>query len=197
MFNSGAINNSATIDALNDVTATLSGVDTSLDNKINTNTSNLQNSINANMPVGSVIARGASVTPAGFLACNGSAVSRTTYSALFDVIGTRFGAGNGSTTFNLPNLSSARMVTSATVGVKGNGKTLGLTNGTQNLSFNVSGSDNNSKAYSTNAFNIAPQESSTGDQYTYGVFGVVQNTSTSGLTGTASLAQDLDYFIKY
>ena len=41
--------------------------------------------------------------PSGWLLCNGSAVSRTTYSALFAVVGTTFGAGDGSTTFNLPD----------------------------------------------------------------------------------------------
>jgi microcystin-dependent protein len=41
--------------------------------------------------------------PAGYLACDGSAVSRTTYPALFDAIGTTWGAGDGSTTFNLPD----------------------------------------------------------------------------------------------
>lgn len=39
----------------------------------------------------------------GFLACDGSAVSRSTYAALFAAIGTAYGAGNGSTTFNLPD----------------------------------------------------------------------------------------------
>ncbi len=42
--------------------------------------------------------------PEGWLQCNGAAVSRTTYAALFAVIGTRYGSGDGSTTFNLPNL---------------------------------------------------------------------------------------------
>lgn len=42
--------------------------------------------------------------PAGYLECSGAAVSRTTYAALFAVIGTTFGSGDGSTTFNLPNL---------------------------------------------------------------------------------------------
>jgi microcystin-dependent protein len=45
-----------------------------------------------------------STAPTGWLKCNGAAVSRTTYSALFAVIGTTFGAGDGSTTFNLPEL---------------------------------------------------------------------------------------------
>ena len=42
--------------------------------------------------------------PSGFLECDGSAVSRSTYSALFAVIGTTYGSGDGSTTFNLPDL---------------------------------------------------------------------------------------------
>lgn len=42
--------------------------------------------------------------PAGFLVCNGAAVSRTNYSRLFSIIGTRFGEGDGTTTFNLPDL---------------------------------------------------------------------------------------------
>lgn len=42
--------------------------------------------------------------PAGWLKANGAAVSRTTYAALFAVIGTTYGAGNGSTTFNVPDL---------------------------------------------------------------------------------------------
>jgi len=42
--------------------------------------------------------------PSGYLACNGAAISRTTYSGLFSAIGTTFGAGDGSTTFNIPDL---------------------------------------------------------------------------------------------
>jgi len=42
--------------------------------------------------------------PSGFLECDGSAVSRSTYAALFAVIGTTYGSGNGSTTFNVPDL---------------------------------------------------------------------------------------------
>ena len=45
-----------------------------------------------------------STAPTGFLKCNGAAISRTTYAALFAKIGTTFGVGDGSTTFNLPDL---------------------------------------------------------------------------------------------
>lgn len=47
---------------------------------------------------------GMSTVPTGWLAADGTAVSRTTYSALFAAIGTTYGSGNGTTTFNLPNL---------------------------------------------------------------------------------------------
>src|SRR5262245_61277350 len=58
------------------------------------------------VPTGTVIAwAGSTVAPGGWLYCQGQAVSRTTYAALFDVCGTTWGAGDGSTTFNVPSLS--------------------------------------------------------------------------------------------
>tara|TARA_A100001391_G_scaffold164419_1_gene124121 strand:+ start:1899 stop:3044 length:1146 start_codon:yes stop_codon:yes gene_type:complete len=56
------------------------------------------------VPTGCVFCRAAASVPAGYLECNGAAVSRSTYSALFAVIGTTYGSGNGSSTFNLPDL---------------------------------------------------------------------------------------------
>lgn len=47
---------------------------------------------------------GASTAPAGYVKANGAAVSRTLYAGLFNAIGTTFGAGDGSTTFNLPDM---------------------------------------------------------------------------------------------
>lgn len=58
------------------------------------------------VPAGVISMYAGSVAPSGYLLCDGSAVSRSTYSALFAVIGTTYGAGNGSTTFNLPNPDS-------------------------------------------------------------------------------------------
>lgn len=55
-------------------------------------------------PVGGVIMMATSTAPTGWLECNGAAVSRTTYSSLFAIVGTTFGVGDGSTTFNLPDL---------------------------------------------------------------------------------------------
>ena len=56
------------------------------------------------VPPGAVFHFARSTAPAGYLICNGAVVSRSTYANLFAVIGTAFGAGNGSTTFGLPNL---------------------------------------------------------------------------------------------
>lgn len=55
-------------------------------------------------PAGAVMAFAMSTVPAGWLECNGSAISRTAYSNLFAAIGTTYGVGNGTTTFNLPDL---------------------------------------------------------------------------------------------
>lgn len=54
-------------------------------------------------PVGTIIAVAYTGVPEGYMHCNGAAVSRTTYANLFSKIGTTYGAGDGSTTFNLPN----------------------------------------------------------------------------------------------
>jgi microcystin-dependent protein len=58
------------------------------------------------VPPGSIMFYGGDTAPTGWLVCDGTAVSRTTYAALFAVIGEVFGSGDGSTTFNLPNLAS-------------------------------------------------------------------------------------------
>ena len=56
------------------------------------------------IPTGTIVPWSTASTPSGYLECDGSAVSRSTYSALFAVIGTTYGVGDGSTTFNVPNL---------------------------------------------------------------------------------------------
>src|SRR5262249_3727051 len=56
------------------------------------------------VPTGALIMFAANVAPTGYLLCDGAAVSRTGYSALFAVISTLYGVGNGTTTFNVPDL---------------------------------------------------------------------------------------------
>lgn len=147
-------------------------------------------------PTGSVLAFAGSTAPSGFLICDGSAVSRTTYADLFKVIGTTYGTGNGSTTFNLPNYSSARMVTSATVAVKGNGMSLGFTNGTQNAGLRqATFVQSDQTRYGKNVGTSFTSGSALPDSnYT---IGVTTDSTKSGITGTASLASSCKFIIKY
>ena len=77
--------------------------------------------------------------PTGFLECNGANVSRSTYSALFAVVGTTYGAGDGSSTFGLPDLQN-----NVCVG-KSNNKALASTGGADTVTStgNLSGSTAN------------------------------------------------------
>ena len=68
-----------------------------------------------------------STAPSGWLICNGQAISRTTYAALYAVIGTTYGAGDGSTTFNVPNLVNKTVRGSDSLGKTGGADTVTLT----------------------------------------------------------------------
>lgn len=61
----------------------------------------------ADTPLGTINAFGGNTAPNGWLMCQGQALSRTEYADLFAVIGTNFGSGDGSTTFNLPDMREA------------------------------------------------------------------------------------------
>ena len=76
----------------------------------------------ASAPVGGILMYGGTSAPTGYLLCDGNAVSRTTYASLFNVIGTNFGTGDGSTTFNVPDLRGRSPI--------GTGQGSGLTNRT-------------------------------------------------------------------
>jgi Microcystin-dependent protein len=56
------------------------------------------------IPTATIVPWSSSSVPTGFLECNGAAVSRSTYSALFAIIGSTYGAGDGASTFNVPDL---------------------------------------------------------------------------------------------
>ena len=73
-------------------------------NDINSDIDDVKATLNKNKPAGVISIYAGSTAPEGWLICDGSAVSRTTYSSLFTAIGTTYGAGDESTTFNLPNL---------------------------------------------------------------------------------------------
>jgi len=93
-------------------------------------------------PVGGMIDFAGASAPTGWLLCFGQAISRTTYSALFAVIGTTYGVGDGSTTFNLPDLRGLTSFGVDNMGGVARGKltstyyganpdSLGVTGGTQ------------------------------------------------------------------
>ena len=88
--------------------------------------------LDTGIPVGAIMAF--HDVPAGWLQCNGAAVSRTTYAALFAKIGTKYGSGNGSTTFNLPNLHHRFIEGTNTTSEVGQSVSAGLPNITGYLS---------------------------------------------------------------
>ena len=82
--------------SLSETTSTFSG-------DVNVSTGKLQEGGNALIPAGSIIMYGAASAPGGWYLCEGGAISRSTYAALFSAIGTTYGVGDGSTTFNVPD----------------------------------------------------------------------------------------------
>jgi microcystin-dependent protein len=91
------------------------------------------------IPTGTIVPWSDSSIPSGFLECTGQAVSRSTYAALFAIIGTTYGAGNGSTTFDVPDLQDNVAVS------KSGTKNLGSTGGADTVTAtgNVGGSTAN------------------------------------------------------
>ncbi len=85
---------------------------------------------------GIVVPWGSASIPSGFLECNGQAVSRSTYAALFAVVSTTYGVGDGTTTFNVPDLTDRTVVN------KSNTKSLAQTGGANTVTptGNISGS---------------------------------------------------------
>jgi microcystin-dependent protein len=91
------------------------------------------------IPTATIVPWSDSSVPSGFLECNGAAVSRSTYADLFAIIGTTYGSGDGSTTFDLPDLQD-----NVAVGKSGT-KNLASTGGANTVSStgNVGGSTAN------------------------------------------------------
>lgn len=87
--------------------------------------------------VGTVIMHAGNTAPDGWLLCDGSAVSRTTYSALFAVVSTTFGVGDNSTTFNLPN-QSGRTVLGVGTGAGLTARALAATVGAETVAITTS-----------------------------------------------------------
>jgi hypothetical protein len=107
---------------------TLNTISTTVFGYLSGVTSNIQTqftNVNNKLPVGMIIQHPKNNLASPYLLCNGSAVSRSTYSALFTSIGTLYGAGDGSTTFNLPNFQACFLRGSGTQAVGGTTYTAG------------------------------------------------------------------------
>lgn len=89
------------------------------------------------VPSGTILDFGGTAAPAGFLACDGSAISRSTYATLFTAIGTTWGSGDGSTTFNLPNLARKTTIGSGGTGSATIGNAVGNTGGEETHTLTV------------------------------------------------------------
>jgi len=95
------------------------------------------------IPTATIVPWSSASVPSGFLECNGTAVSRSTYSALFAIVGTTYGAGDGSTTFNTPDLQD-----NTPVGKSGT-KALGSTGGANTVTVTPAGNVGGSTANAT------------------------------------------------
>ena len=94
--------------------------------------SNWPISASLSSPSGMIINYAGSTAPAGFLECDGSAISRSTYANLFSAIGTTYGTGDGSTTFNVPDLRGYFVRGWSNGGSIDPGRTLGSTQAAAN-----------------------------------------------------------------
>lgn len=143
--------------------------------------------IDAPFPTGSIIMFGAAVAPPGWVLCDGSAISRTGFANLFNTIGTNFGAGNGTTTFNVPNFNATARFpqgTNATPGTTGGNASLVIAH-THTLANHVHAPDthNHEQASDIGATGI-------GNVASGGVNGIINNTAptifTQGINGASN-----------
>lgn len=144
---------------------------------------------------GTVIAFAANSAPNGYLICNGAAVNRTTYAELFAVIGTTYGSGDGSTTFNVPNLTDKFIQGSGTAGTS---KAAGLPNitGTADVAQGASRSYNATGAFQqTNNGNGGNWDTSANCKLN------INASRSSSIYGKSSTVQPpaltMRYYIKY
>lgn len=117
------------------------------------------------VPTGTVVFRAQASTPSGYLPCDGAAVSRATYAALFASIGTTFGVGDGSTTFNVPDLRGRSPIgagTGAGLTARTHGTAYGAEStahthgaGTYSVNNNVSGTQADFQEGTTGSVNLA------------------------------------------
>lgn len=162
----------------------------------------LEASILDAIPTGFVLPFGGNSIPYdGWILCNGAAVSRVTYAKLFSIIGTNFGAGDGSTTFNLPN-TSGRFIEGIN-GVSGIYRGAGLPNITGQFKVDFGYAESGyALTYSNGAFaaDITGLKGSGASNNCCGIYGF-NAARSSGIYGASSTVQPpsvtMRYYIKY
>ena len=151
--------------------------------------------VESGAPVGSLMPYAGTTPPDGWLICDGSEISRTTYARLFSVIGTTYGAGDGNSSFNIPNGKTAF---GTTIPVKGNGSVIGMTNGSANFGLTVgaNGSITGVVSATTGGYGQTLPASKGHDTTTGNAnFGLTTDTSKSGIV--ADLSSGAVVIIKY
>jgi len=125
-----------------------------------------------------------SSAPSGYLLCNGSAISRTTYAALFAIVGTTFGSGDGLTTFNLPNYADRMPIgvgsTAASVGATGGSATTTIVANNLPAHTHPVTDPGHNHTYA-HAYNAAPQSGSSTPCFT-STYTDNTSTATTGIT---------------
>ena len=141
-------------------------------------------------PPATIVEYGGTAAPTGWLLCDGAAVSRTTYAGLFAVIGTAYGGGDGSTTFNVPNRVNRFGVGAG--GLYARGSTGGATSATTSSA----GAHNHTGATGGTAITTAQMPShnhtgttSTAGDHSHSVFGTLSGGPGLGSGGTSSFPQ--------
>ena len=108
---------------------------------------------------GTIAPYGGASAPSGYLLCDGSAVSRTTYAGLFNVIAELYGVGDGSTTFNVPSLAGKIPVGIGASGITNRGDTGGEQTHTLIVD-EIPAHTHNSNIYSSNDGNVGGTQNS-------------------------------------
>lgn len=147
------------------------------------------------VPVGFVMPFAANnTTPNGYLLCNGAAVSRTTYAALFAAIGTTYGTGDGSTTFNLPNLTDKFIQGSGTAGTT---KAAGLPNITGTFEPSDGRGGAATGAFYKTSYSGWTEKGTEGTDYTWKFDASRSNAIYGASTTVQPPALTMRYYIKY
>jgi microcystin-dependent protein len=112
--------------------------------------------VSTSFPPGIILDYAGGSIPDGWLLCNGSAVSRASFSDLFAAIGTTFGSGDGVNTFNLPNLSRRVRMGSGGTGTGTIGNSLGNIGGEENHSLSIAEGPSHTHTYTYTSPNYTP-----------------------------------------